>query len=118
MKIFIYSLIIAILGYLLRDLTPWWSIAIIAGIAGALARLSGIRAFFMGFLGAALLWGVYTFFVNMQNEGTLASKIGELFGNMSPIGLILITALLGGFIGGMGALTGQLGRSLFLPPRR
>lgn len=118
MKLFIYSLVIAILGYLLRDLTPWWTIAVIAGVAGAVSRFTGIRAFLMGFIGAALLWGAFTFFVNMQNEGALATKIGELFGGMSPIGLILITTLLGGFIGGMGALTGQLGRAVFLPTRR
>lgn len=118
MKFFIYSLVIALLGYFLAGFTPWWSITLVAGVIGAIAGLSGIRAFFMGFLGAALLWGMLAFMLNSQNDGILASRVGQLFGGSSPITLILITTILGGFIGGMGALTGQLAGALFKPASR
>jgi hypothetical protein len=118
MKFFIYSLVIALLGYLLHSFIPWWSIVIITGIIGALARLSSIQSFLMGFLGVALLWGLFAFVLNMKNDGILATRVGELFGGVNPLGLVLITTLIGGLIGGMGALTGQLGWSVFRPTSR
>ena len=118
MKIFIYSLIIALLGFLLRNIVPWWSIVIIAAIVGAFTNFSSISAFFMGFVGAALLWGVYVLLVNTQNESVMALKMGQLLGDTSPLVLILITTLLGGLLGGMGALTGHLGSKAFKPSSR
>ncbi len=114
MKFIVSILIIIILGYIGHLFLPFWSIAVVGGLVGAYhAKLSGIRSFFLGFLGAVLLWGIYTILVNNQNDGIIAERIARLFGDMGTIGLILITTLIGGLLGGMGALTGNLGRKLF-----
>ncbi len=113
MKFILYTLAIIILGYLGHTFLPWWSIVIVAALVGLFTDYSGIRAFSLGFLGVALLWGVYATFVNFQNEGIIASRLGELFGGMSPTIMLLITTLLGGFLGGLGTLTGNQGRKLF-----
>jgi len=112
MKFTAYILAIIVVGYLGHLFLPWWSIILVAGIIGAFTKYSGIRAFAVGFLGVALLWGIYAILINNQNDGIMASRLGELLGNMKPLALIAVTALLGGFLGGMGALTGNLGRKL------
>ena len=113
MKFILYIIAIIILGYVCQVFLPWWSIVVVAIIIGTLTEKSGIRAFTIGFLGVALLWGIYATIINSQNDSILANRMGELLGDTSPISLILITALIGGLVGGMGALTGNLGRKMF-----
>lgn len=112
MKYLLYVLAIIIIGYLGHLFLPWWSIVLVAGLVGLFTKFSGIRAFAIGFLGVALLWGVYAGLLNAQNEGIIASRLAALLGDMSPAGLIGITTLLGGLLGGMATLTGNLGRKL------
>ncbi len=113
MKFIGYIFAVILLGYIGHCFLPWWSIVIICGLVGLFTKYSGIRAFMIGFLGVTILWGVYTIIMNIQNEGILASRIGGLFGDMSTFSLILISTLLGGLLGGFGALTGNQGRKLF-----
>lgn len=112
MKYFIFIITIIVLGYATHLFLPWWTIVVIAGFVGVFTEYSGIRAFVLGFLSVALLWGLYAAFVNYQNEGIIANRLGALFGNMSPASLILITSLIGGLLGGLGVLTGNQGRKL------
>jgi len=63
----------------------------------------------IGFLGVALLWGIAAFQIDIANEGILSARMEEIFGR----NMLLLTILLGGLLGGMGALTGTLGQRLF-----
>ena len=86
---------------------PWWSVAIVALVFGYFAT-NGLRAFSSASSILALVWGMWVQRYNVPNAGLLASKIGALFGGISAVELVLITAALGGLIGG---LFGYLGYS-------
>jgi len=103
---------IIVLGFILQSFFAWWSIVLVAGIVGAAIKLNNLQSYLVGFLGVFLLWGAYAAFLNNANDGILAGKMGALFGGLGTFQMVLITALLGGIIGGFGALTGRLGRSL------
>ena len=106
---------IIVLGFAVQSFLPWWSIVLVAVIIGAAFKFSSLQSYLIGFLGVSLLWGIYATFLNNANDGILAEKIGVLFGDLGVTQLIIVTALLGGIIGGLGALTGKLGRGLLKP---
>ena len=112
MKIITSTIAIIILGYLLSLALPWWTIVLVAALVIAFMDMKSVPSFVAGFLGAALLWGVYAAVLNAGNDGILAQRVGSLFSGLSGTGLVLVTATLAGLLGGMGGLTGSLGRQL------
>jgi len=108
MKNLIY-LLIYIIGCLILQLVGiWWLPAIAAILLGYLMKDQSTSAIFaLGFLGMFLLWAGWSFYSDNMNDGILSAKIGELFQGLSGISLIAISALLGGILGGLGALTGK-----------
>ncbi len=80
-----------------------WLVGFIAGFFVLWLGKHGRANWWMGLVAFVLIWGGYALVQNMANESILSLQIGELFGGVSPSGLILLTALLGG-IGGI--LTG------------
>jgi len=108
MKLLIKIILIALLALLLEMFMPWWSIAIAAfAVELAMGQPKG-KAFLAGFLGIFILWFTNAFVIDMQNEHILASKVA----NILPVGgsvivLILVTAVIGGLVGGLAAATGR-----------
>ncbi|MEZ5043705.1 MAG: hypothetical protein R2828_27660 [Saprospiraceae bacterium] len=101
-------------GAIVQQLLPWWSIWVLGIVIGFFIKPGGaLKAFSIGFVGAALLWGAYAFWLNWQNGGIMATRIGTLFGGLNPGSLLVITALFGGIFGGLGTLCGYVGQSLF-----
>jgi hypothetical protein len=100
-------LLTVVLGGLFQQLLPWYSIALAGFLAAFLAKPSwGGTAFAMGFLGGALLWGTYSAYLNGQNDGLLAMRLGVTLGGLTPNMMIAVTALLGGIYAGLGAICG------------
>ena len=112
MKYIVGIIGILVLGFITQAFLPWWTIALVAALIGASFKYTNIQSYFVGFLGVFLLWGVYAAVINHTNDGILASKIGDMFGGLSAIQMVIVTALMGGFLGGFSAFTGKLGRSL------
>jgi hypothetical protein len=112
MKYFLGIIGIVILGFIVQSFFAWWSIMLVAAIIGASIKLSHLQSYLVGFLGVFILWGAYAAFLNNANNGILAEKMGVLFGGFGVVQMVLITAILGGIIGGFSALTGKLGRNL------
>lgn len=108
----LFILFILILGFVLQSFLPWWSIVILVSILAYLFNLAPGITFIAGFLGVFALWAGYAAYLNAGNEGILASRIGALFGGLSPLLLVLITGLIGGIFGGLGALVGKWGKDL------
>ena len=67
--------------------------------------------FLSGFIALFLLWGILTFQIHEGNEGILSGKMTNLLSQgaqESGIWMVLATALIGGILGGFGAMTGNL----------
>lgn len=101
------NLAVALAYVVLPLFLPWWSVAIVALIFGYFAP-NARKAFSLASTILALVWGIWAQIYNLANAGLLAGKIGALFGGISAIQLVIITAALGGLIGG---LFGYLGYS-------
>lgn len=111
---FLFSIIsIILLGGIAQLFLPWWSLVVITFLVAFAFRLNAWGGFFAGFLGIFLLWAIYAFFLNQANEGLLASRMGDLFSLPGgALGVLIISALVGGLLGGLGAVTGTFGREL------
>ncbi|HMR43131.1 MAG TPA: hypothetical protein PKC40_04830 [Saprospiraceae bacterium] len=119
MKKYTFSVIFVLLcGFLLQLFLPWWIIAVVAAIASLIFKLPAAGAFFAGFVAAALLWGGYAAYLDQMSGGAFADMIGKIFQGVEGATLIYLTAFVGGLAGGLGALTGSLGRNLIVPAAR
>ena len=122
MRFFLRYFLILILSYPLGFLVPWWGTALVAFVVGAILserrkrrvfakKQPPARSFLAGFLAIFLLWGGIAYYYNLQNANFLAEKVSQLFTQSPPIPgpylLILLTALIGGILGGLSALTGN-----------
>jgi hypothetical protein len=103
---------ITVFGFLQSQYGAWWGVAIVAAIISFFFRLNPLTSFTIGFSATALMWATYATILNMINKGEMAAKIGTLIGGLPTLQLIAITAGIGGLLGGLGALTGSLGRGL------
>ena len=103
-----------ILTYVIQLFMPWWSLIIVTGIIALFFRYKfAATSFFVGLLAVALGWFLAALFLtNSPENQVLVNKIGELFSGLNRMSLMLTTAIIGGIMGGLGALTGTLGRKL------
>lgn len=112
MKNFLLATILtAIASLLLQYYLPWWIIAIAAFAVAFFIKQNSFIAFLSGFIGIFLLWTVYAFMLSSANENILVTKVAELMKALtqgSTSTLFIITGLIGGLVGGFGALTGSL----------
>lgn len=112
MKFFVSILLIALVAFTCGLYFPWWSIAIASFIVAILVVQRPFRSFFAGFIAVFVLWLLLVLRINSENDGILAHRVGLIIGVGEPM-LMLITALIGGVVGGLGALTGSLCFSFF-----
>lgn len=108
MKFLLTTLLIFLLSFIAGLYFPWWSVAIVAFLAAFLIQPKIGPGFLAGFSGVFLLWAALSFWIDINNESILSHKIAQLF----PLGgstllLILVTALIGGLVGGFAAMAGS-----------
>ena len=108
-------LFILVAGFVAQLFLPWWIIAAVAALAAIVFKLPSAGAFAIGFAAAALLWSGYAGFLNHANAGALSGMVGKIFQNVEGNTLVYLTGLIGGLLGGLGAMTGSFGRALFAP---
>lgn len=118
MKAILLLVLTILFALILEQILPWWSVAI-AALAGSFfaGQKNGFKSFFLGLLAIGLLWGLKTTLINSANDGVLAQKVAELLQFQGPVTLILISSLIGGLLGGFGALTGDLLDQLVRPAK-
>ena len=108
MKFLLAILLTATISFLAGLRLEWWSIALVAFLVALLIPQAIVRSFFSGFLGIFILWAVLAFWIDNENGGLLGKEIAELFKlGGSSILLILITAFIGGVVGGFAAMAGS-----------
>jgi hypothetical protein len=97
-----------VLSFIAGLYLPWWSIAIVAFLSALLIQPKIWVGFAAGFLGVFLLWAGLSFWIDVNNESILSHRIAQLFplGGSSGL-LILVTAFVGGLVGGFAAMAGS-----------
>lgn len=103
----------AVLGFACSLYFPWWSVAIAAFVGSVLVEQSPLRSFGSGFAALFLVWGIHAFVIDIMNEQLLSGRIAHLLNLGHPFFVWIITAIVGGLLGGMGALTGSYVRVTF-----
>ncbi|MGX7687689.1 hypothetical protein [Flectobacillus sp. BAB-3569] len=95
------------LAILFQYLLPWWSMALASAIAAFLLASSAGGAFRIGAFINILVWLALAFWSHWRSEGILTTKIaGVLPLGGSAVALFVVTLVVGGLIGGLGALSG------------
>lgn len=107
-------IIILVLTLIAGYITPWWAAAIIAFVAALYAGKKPAQAFWSGFGAVFIVWVVLALFKSIPNNHILASRVATLFHLPHWSLLLFVTALIGGLVGGMSALSGFLVRRLVL----
>ncbi len=106
-------LFILVAGFAALQFFPFWSIAIVGGLAGLLFRHENSAvSLAAGFVAASLLWGGYASYLDSANLHLLSEKMGEVF-KVKGSYLAYLSGLAGGLPGGLGAMTGTLLRKVF-----
>ncbi|SMB94077.1 hypothetical protein SAMN00120144_2337 [Hymenobacter roseosalivarius DSM 11622] len=111
-------LLILLLGSIAQLFLPWWSITPVAFVLAFWLGRRGWGAFLAGFAGIGLGWLGMAAWLNIRNDGHLSHRVAELL----PLGgngwlLVLVTAVLGGLVGGMAALAGVWLRQALMSSR-
>lgn len=112
MKFLIQVILTVLLSYVAEHFLPWWTIGICAAIVAMGLNLNKITAFWGGFTSISLLWMIVAALIDVHTNSVLSSKIAPLLGFQSSTLLVLLTGLVGGVVGGLGALSGQQLRTL------
>jgi hypothetical protein len=105
MKALIQLVAIISIAFVLELLLPWWSIAIASALGGFFLRSN--QNFLMGFLAIAILWTGKALLIDMNAAVNLGERVANILTVSKPV-LLLVTALLGGLVGGFASLTGSL----------
>jgi len=108
MKFILALLLTATLCFLAGLRLEWWSIAIVSFLVALLIPQKIGGAFVSGFVGVFILWATLAVWIDSRNGNMMSYKIAELFklGGSSVL-LILVTALIGGLVGGFAAMAGS-----------
>ncbi len=100
-----YFLVVAVVGYF-GGLIGWWALPLIAALGAYVVRTDGYRLVAVGFLAGLTAWGLPALLISWGNEGILAARMGAVFGGVGGAGVLIVTALLGGISGLLGAWVG------------
>ena len=107
-------LIILILSFICSYLLPWWAAVAIAFLGAFFIGKTSGKVFLSGFGAIFVLWIILALIKSIPNDNILASRVIQLFPLPHQwILLLLITALIGGLVGGMAALSGMLTKKAF-----
>jgi hypothetical protein len=103
MRFLIQLLVITILASIFELFLPWWSIALAAFIGGYFfpTRIN----FIAGFLSIAILWSIMAIIIEISAAAPLTERVAAIFKLSKPL-LFVVTAVLGGLVGGFAAMAG------------
>lgn len=106
-------LVILILSFASGYFLPWWVVAIAAFLAAFFMGKTSGQSFWSGFGAVFIVWTVLALFKSIPNDHILAKRVAQLFQLPNWILILLITAIIGGLVGGMSALSGVLVKRAF-----
>lgn len=105
---------IVILAFFMGYFFEWWTVAIAAFIGGAIFGKASGETFAKGMAAVVILWLLMVCYNHFSTQGILSNKIAQILPVGGNVGvLIAVTVLIGGLVGGWGAMSGFLIRNLF-----
>src|SRR5688572_1250879 len=102
MKFFLQTIAILLFAYVLELYLPWYYIAVAAFVMGYL--LKSKFNFLAGFLAIAMLWFVKAWITESSSTTDFTERIAAIFTLPKKEWLFVITSVVGGLVGGFGAL--------------
>jgi MFS-type transporter involved in bile tolerance (Atg22 family) len=118
MKFLLSLILTAALSYGLERFFPWYSVAAASFIIAYLINIRGIASFIAGALGVGLLWLGYAWMIDYNTHSILSDKMAGIFGLTDSVYMLIVTFLIGFFVGGFSALSGQSLRNAFSKKKR
>ncbi len=116
MRLFLLILIVAAVAQLFL---PWWVVAPVAFALAAWQGRTGGQSLLAGLTGVGLAWLVLGLWYHLRSDGRLSNRVAELLPlGGSGLALVLVTALVGGLVGGVAALAGCWLRQAVRPELR
>jgi len=113
MRFLITIILIALLAALFTAFLPWWTIGVAAFIIAFISGKRGGSSFLAGFLAIFLFWFVWSVTVDARNGHLLSSRMAVLFKLPGNVLFMIVSALVGGLVGGFSAWSGAaIGRYL------
>ena len=92
-------ILVGILVILTVTCLSWlhWTLGFVAaGVLLYFTRFKPWQTGSLAFIRFFIAWAVLAWYWDWRNESLLSQQIGELFGGLAPITLILLTGLVGG----------------------
>ncbi len=112
-KIFVGFIISFVLALYLEITGIYLLMLLVGGVAGFFVK-KGWLSFIIGFMSVALAWGIYfIFFAFIGPLGEFFELIGSIIG-ISGVILMILSLIIGGLLGGVGALVGAYTTQLIL----
>jgi len=112
MRLFITAILVLLFAAIGEAFCPWWIIVIVSFVFGFMTDLQWGKAFFAGFMGIGILWLAAALWHDIPNEHILSQKMAMMFHLPHYSLFILVTVLIGGFTGGLSALSGIMLRKV------
>jgi hypothetical protein len=106
MKFVAHIIVVLLLSWLLQTFLPWWTMALGAFATGLVFGESGARSFLAGLLGVGLLWFAMAWYLDSSTGSIITSKVAAIFPTKTVGLLMLITAVIGGLVGGFATMSG------------
>lgn len=110
---FIKLISIIVLSFVLTLFLPWYMPFVVCFVVGLLLSNHKGNNFIAGLLGVGLFWFVYAFYLDINNQHVLSSKIALLFSDklhtdITSGVLVMVTTFLGAILGGLSAMAGAM----------
>lgn len=103
-----------VLTFILGYFFDWWTVAIAAFIGGFFFGAASGETFAKGMTSVSTLWLSMVLYRHFSTQGILSNKIAQILPVGGNVGILIVaTALIGGIVGGLGAMSGFLVRNLF-----
>lgn len=107
MKIILYILLLAVLTFLSGVFLPeWWFVAVISFALAMIFKEGLGRTALVTVVVVFLVWFGTAMYIDAGNSSILSSRMGNLFGGLSPGLLAAVSGLIGSVCALLGALTG------------
>jgi len=115
----IRSLLIGILLFVLHLFIPFWGwIMIVPFIIAAFGFKKVGKGFLFSFIAGFIVWGLMTLYLFLTKGEFIGARMAKVLYLNNVWLLVLVTALFGGLLAGLGGGAGTSLRTLFIKPKR